>query len=108
MPNSRLGSLLAQLLSARGLSQVAFAAKVGVSQSFVSQVVKGRKRPSPMDAARWTQVLELDDRDRMAFLEEAAWAGAAQALWVWRERMEGRVADLENRLAGRPQSSGLD
>lgn len=108
MPNSRLGPLLAQLLADRGLSQVAFAAKVGVSQSFVSQVVKRRKRPSPEDAARWAQVLELDDLDRTAFLEEAAWAGAAQALWAWRERMEARVGELEHRLAGQPQTADQD
>ena len=43
--------------------QVDFAMAIGRDQSFISQVVRGRRRLKPEEAGRWAQVLHCEAQD---------------------------------------------
>ena len=52
-----LGSFLQAVREGEEMSQTAFAAKLGISKSHLSDVETGRKAVSPIRAARWAEIL---------------------------------------------------
>lgn len=63
--------MLAALLKERGLSQSAFARKVGLTPSRVSQVVNELELVPKRQAAKWADVIGLHGEDREHFLVAA-------------------------------------
>lgn len=104
---SRFGSLLVRCLDERGLSQVVFAARVGVTQGYVSQVIHGRSRPDPDALPAWAAALELDEGNAKAFVEEGCWTQVPPPLWKWRSETEQRIATLEAALAKARTRKGI-
>ncbi len=52
-----LGDCLSSIRLGNGISQIAFAKKLGVRRSHLCDVEKGRKLVSPSRAAKWASVL---------------------------------------------------
>lgn len=67
---------LAAVLKRKQWSQRAFAARIGVTQAFVSHLLAGRRRPPLDDLDRWMRVLHLgtDDADALRLAAHLAHA----------------------------------
>ena len=66
------GTVLRQLIDARGLTLSHWARSVGIAQGFASNVVSGRRTP-PLDAIdAWADSLHLAGDERSTFLDLAA------------------------------------
>ncbi|MEM6925999.1 MAG: TIGR02147 family protein [Myxococcota bacterium] len=61
-------AFLKELLANRGMNQAQFAAKVGRSRSWVSQMMSGGRALKPGIARQVADLLDLDQRDRMKLL----------------------------------------
>lgn len=85
------GPWLAQELAARGWSGARFARRVGVSQSWLSKVLRGERRPPREGLRRWADALGLDETGRRTLLELAELAHAPEAV---RERLASVEAAL--------------
>jgi transcriptional regulator with XRE-family HTH domain len=48
------------LIAKRGINQKDFANNIGISQSYLSQLVNGLKKPSPATAGRIAKALKVD------------------------------------------------
>lgn len=60
--------VLAERLQAAGLSQRAFAMQVGLSQAYISKVVRGTRAVPYAGVERWADLLELAGDAREEFL----------------------------------------
>jgi transcriptional regulator with XRE-family HTH domain len=67
-----IGGLISDLLIARGERYVAFAERVGVSKSFISQVLGGSTAVAAPRVLAWAKALDLDADDTRRFAALAA------------------------------------
>jgi transcriptional regulator with XRE-family HTH domain len=75
----------------KGLSQLAFAGRAGCNQSFVSQVIRGDRKPPLAQIDRWVSVLGLAGVERQTFIEAANLEHATPVL----REMFRRLTDSE-------------
>lgn len=66
----RFGDLLLMHLERRGMSRVEFAQRVGMSDTAVGNVVRGRSAPRYKHAMSWVRALDLSDVEAREFLLE--------------------------------------
>lgn len=79
-----LGEALMSIRLGEGLSQVAFAAQLGISRSFLCDTEKGRKSVSPARAAKWAKILGYSDKQfvRLALQDMVEQAGLKMTVRV--------------------------
>lgn len=70
------GPLLADYLTQRGWSIRAFARQVDHNPTFISQIIRGQRRPPLKRVDAWADQLDLSSQDRESFLDAAALAHA--------------------------------
>lgn len=93
---AEFGNLLGSLLDQGGMTRVDFAAKAGVSASFVSNLIAGDRTPPPDKIDGWADILGLRGRERDHFLDLAMLAHLPTELqprWVNLLRRLERVED---------------
>lgn len=66
-----LGKVIAALRSKRGLSQDAFAVKVGISQPTLSRIERGKSMPDALEQRRIADVLGLSLDQLNAYVDDA-------------------------------------
>lgn len=104
------GTALATALEAAEMTQMRFAAKVGLNQGQLSRVIAGKRRPPLKDLPKWFEVLGLTKakRDHLHLLAHLAHATPWLRAYVhalqrhvgdwspdlsWEGRKPGRVAE---------------
>lgn len=95
----RFGDHLTQLLDRRGLTQAAFARRVGKAPGVINFIRVGKRTPPLAQMGRWAEVLELRGEERARFLELAALAHAPEEVHRLVAQLHRRVAALEAELA---------
>lgn len=85
--------LLAQHLQSSDLTQEQFADLVGVSQSAVSAILLGKRKPRFFRAESWCNALKLEGREREQFLDSMAIASATSRVATIILRLERRLAE---------------
>lgn len=100
MPFPRFGPLLARHLDEAGLSQSAFARATGSNQSFVSQVVRGIRKPPITKLPAWARSLRLRGEDRRDFIEAGELEHAPDAV---QRRYRQLAAEVARFRGGRKQ-----
>ena len=97
------GQFLEQRIRAAGMTQAGFGARVGLTRGQITNVTKGRRKPSARDLHRWADALDLDGDQRDQFVSLALIQHLKPELRpigqaVFR-RMERQRADLAASLA---------
>lgn len=83
---------LQNLLGKRGLTQLAFAQRIGRSTGFISDVLNRKNGPSD-DLESWADALELQGSAREEFLLAGSLARSPK-------RVRDHIANLEQRVSG--------
>lgn len=108
---------LAEALEAAEMTQMRFAAKVGLNQGQFSRILAGKRRPPLDDLSHWCEILGLSKakRDRLHLLAHLAHATPSLRAYVhalqrhvgdwspdlsWDGRRPGRVAEDDRRSDG--------
>lgn len=86
-------------LDKAGFKQLGFARKVGTSQGFVSEILRGNRTP-PLDRIeKWAEALGLKSEERVEFIRHAHLAHCPDTIRDDYLRLRARVDKLERRVA---------
>lgn len=77
-----VGSYLATLRQAKGVSQAALGAELGHDQSYVSKIEHAQRRVSLVEALRWADALGVSLEELCAGLRPV-WAGHVETTSIW-------------------------
>jgi transcriptional regulator with XRE-family HTH domain len=100
----QLGLALRELRHAAGLTSVQLAERLGVAQSTISRLERGRQLASPEQVDRWAAATGAT-AEQHASLDELAEAAATEAV-AWRRRPR-RLAALQRETSDLEESAGL-
>lgn len=95
----RFAEVFERSLDRAGYKQLTFAAKVGTSQSFLSQIIAGKRTPPLDQIEAWANVLELHGENRAEFIRLAYLAHCPGPIAEEHLRLRARVDKLERRVA---------